>query len=202
MKTIGVAILLCLVGPPARPQAPGARTAIAELFTIDSSQATVSFQVRYLRVPQVKGSFARVTGTVQFDTRTLEFNSLTLNIPSRNVVTPNHKQDNLLKGPVFLDSRRYPYIRFVSDTVLRRAGGYVARGTLTLRGVVHDFIVPLRLAPRSSGSDESIRLLADFRLRRPELARIVTRTAPGMTTLPGTDLTIRMDLPARREKGN
>jgi len=76
--------------------------------------------------------------------------------------TGNRQRDNELHGENFFHVEKYPEAIWESDTIRAGTEGFVADGTLTLRGITADQAVRLSLSdgapPILSGSAEVLRL--------------------------------------------
>jgi len=68
-----------------------------------------------------------------------------VNIKSASINTDNTQRDTHLRSSDFLDAQNHPEITFQSKSVEKKGGGYVAHGTLTIRGVAKDVDMPFEL---------------------------------------------------------
>ena len=108
------------------------------------ADSEAAFSVRLVWFQTVSGDFPDVRGSVRIDPATgTALVDARIRVASVNV-HPAHYRKRLL-GPRFFDARRYPYIRFVSDTLgiddLRN--GKHLRGQLTLHGITRPLTLQL-----------------------------------------------------------
>jgi polyisoprenoid-binding protein YceI len=113
-------------------------------YTIDSVHSSVLFRIKHVGVAYVYGRFNQIQGSVVFDPDRPEATRLEVTIPLESVDTNNEKRDAHLRGPDFFDGKRFPEIRFVSQSVNKVAEGtYEATGNLTLHGVTKPVTITL-----------------------------------------------------------
>jgi polyisoprenoid-binding protein YceI len=118
-------------------------TKTARAYTIDKAHSEVTFQVRHL-LTKVRGRFSDFTGTVQFDEEQPERSAVSLTIDAVTVDTNNSDRDQHLRSDDFFAVGTYPTITFKSSRVVRtNADTYDVSGTLTIRGVAQEIILPV-----------------------------------------------------------
>ncbi len=124
-RTLGLALLLGL---------PVAAWAAA--WDIDSAHSTAEFKVRHLMVSNVKGSFGKVSGMVQYDPADPTKATVVATIDAASLDTRVEDRDNHLKSPDFLDVAKHPAITFKSTKVEKSGDGTLkVAGDLTIHGV-------------------------------------------------------------------
>jgi polyisoprenoid-binding protein YceI len=125
-----------------------ARTAAAVLFiaapaaaqsttwTVDSAHSVAEFSVRHMMVSNVKGAFARLTGTANWDGKNLATASVEVVIDAASIDTREPKRDAHLRSADFFDVEKFPTLSFKS-TKIEAAGPGKAKmtGDLMIRGV-------------------------------------------------------------------
>jgi polyisoprenoid-binding protein YceI len=109
---------------------------------IDPSHSLVEFSVRHMMVTTVKGRFADLSGTIQFDPAHLAGAQVDVEIAAASITTHDDQRDAHLRSPDFLDSEAFPTLRFVSTRV-EPLDGDRARvyGDLTIRGVTREVVL-------------------------------------------------------------
>jgi polyisoprenoid-binding protein YceI len=113
-------------------------------FALDPDHTSVHFAVGHNELSYVRGRFARIGGTVQFDP-SAGTGAMTIGVPANTVDTGNSALDNVLRSDQFLDADRYPEVYFASERFVFDGDRLTAiEGKLTLHGVER----PLRLTPR------------------------------------------------------
>ncbi|HMU76139.1 MAG TPA: YceI family protein [Elusimicrobiota bacterium] len=117
----------------------------AETYTVDPMHTTVGFSVRHLEISNVKGTFPKVSGTLQLDEKDVTKSSVEITIDAASINTNNDKRDAHLRTPDFFDTAKFPTATFKSKTVVKTAKGYAAVGDLTLKGVTKTVSIPFTL---------------------------------------------------------
>lgn len=113
-----------------------AGTAHASEWELDPAHTTVTFAVRHLMVSTVKGSFEKVSGTVNLDDASPAKSKVDISIDASSINTRNAQRDGHLKSPDFFDVAQHPKLEFKS-TKIEKAGKdrFKVTGELTMRGV-------------------------------------------------------------------
>ena len=114
---------------------------------IDPSHTSIGAKVKHMMVSTVRGRFAGVTGTIDFDPAVPERGSVELRIPAASIDTGDEKRDGHLRSADFLDAQNHPDIVFKSTTV-KSSGpdALVVDGALTIRGITKPATVNVELA--------------------------------------------------------
>ena len=119
--------------------------ASADTYVLDLSHASVGFCAKHLVISTVCGRFKEFDSTIILDESDITKSSWTGTIKTASITTDNEKRDEHLKGVDFLDVQKYPEISFKSSKIEKKGEGYVANGTLTMRGVSKDVSIPFTL---------------------------------------------------------
>lgn len=115
-------------------------------WTIDPSHTSLEFAVRHLGIATVRGTFHRVSGTIEGDPADPTSVRGEVIVDLASVDTRDERRDAHLRSSDFFDVERYPTARFVVTAVEPRGGGrYTVRGDLTLRDVTQ----PIELSAES-----------------------------------------------------
>ncbi len=109
-------------------------------FQIDPDHLFVTFLVGHGGFAKIVGQFLRGDGRLVYDEEAGTIESGTITVYSKSVFTGHHQRDKRLRGPDFLNVRRYPEIVFELssfDVMERYAGRQVGRlsGQLSMRGI-------------------------------------------------------------------
>jgi polyisoprenoid-binding protein YceI len=116
--------------------------ASADTFEIDTAHSSSGFSVRHLMVSNVKGEFAKVTGTLNLDDKDVTKSTVEATIDVNTLTTREPKRDEHLKSPEFFDAAKYPTITFKSTKVEKAGEGKLAvTGDLTLHGVTKPVVL-------------------------------------------------------------
>lgn len=116
-----------------------AAVAQAVQYEIDPVHSSAQFSVRHMMVSNVRGEFAKVTGTVVYDPKNLKASSVEATIDATTINTHEPKRDEHLKSPDFFDVAKYSTLTFKSKKV-EKAGKDRLRvtGDLTIHGVTKE----------------------------------------------------------------
>ena len=114
----------------------------AQTWTIDPSHSSATFAVRHMMVSNVKGSFGKMEGTVDFDGKNIAGIKANAKIDTTTITTNNEKRDAHLKSADFFDVAAHPTITFVSKRAeAAGAGKFRLIGDLTMRGVTKEVVL-------------------------------------------------------------
>jgi len=114
-------------------------TAFGATWTIDSAHSGANFSVRHMMVSNVRGSFSKVTGTVDYDPSTPAGSKADVTIDVTTINTNEPKRDEHLKSPDFFEVAKFPTMRFVSKRVVPAGPGKLKLlGDLTIHGVTKE----------------------------------------------------------------
>src|SRR6266480_3759769 len=104
-------------------------------WTIDPAHSNVEFAVKHLMISTVKGRFADVKGTIQYNETNPAASKVEIDIGTASIDTRAEQRDAHLRSPDFFDVEKYPDIRFVSTKAVRADDGWKLTGDLTMHGV-------------------------------------------------------------------
>jgi polyisoprenoid-binding protein YceI len=106
---------------------------------VDSAHSYVGFKVRHMMVSWVRGQFADIEGTVQYDPDDPSKTKVEVKIDANSIDTSNERRDKHLRSADFFDVENHPNIRFVSKRVEGSAqSGLKLIGDLTMHGVTKE----------------------------------------------------------------
>ncbi|HYL93266.1 MAG TPA: YceI family protein [Alphaproteobacteria bacterium] len=129
----------------------------ADEYKIDPVHSTVAFSVKHMVINTVHGRFNDYAGQILYDDKDPSKSSVNVTIKSASINTDNTQRDNHLKSNAFLDVANFPEITFKSKSVEKKADGFVAHGTLTIRGVAKDVDLPFKInGPIAVGGGNSL----------------------------------------------
>ncbi len=102
--------------------------------TLDSRNTSVAFAVRWWGLLTVRGHFEELNGELIIPNGEISTATMRLEVCADSVSTGIALRDRHLRGPQFLDAKRYPRITFSSTQVERLDGAITVTGHLSLRG--------------------------------------------------------------------
>jgi polyisoprenoid-binding protein YceI len=122
--------------------------AAASAWQIDPAHTSAQFAVRHLMVSTVRGTLGKVSGTVTLDETDPTGSSVSASIDATGIDTRDAKRDEHLRGPDFLDAKKFPTITFKSTKVEKVTNDrYKVSGDLTLRGVTKPVVLEVEGSP-------------------------------------------------------
>ena len=117
----------------------------ADNYVVDKSHTNIGFTVKHLVIATVPGKFNDYSIDFMFDANDLKNSSVKATIKTASINTDDEKRDEHLRSPDFFDAEKYPEIIFVSSRILKKGEGYIAEGTLTMRGVSKEIELPFKI---------------------------------------------------------
>ena len=118
-----------------------------EYRTVLPAQSAISFSFRQMGVTMT-GGFKRFTTRMAFDPAKPELSSARVEIDLASIDAGSPEADDEAAGKLWFNRSAYPVATFVSSRI-RALGNnrYEMRGTLTLKGVSRELVVPLTFSP-------------------------------------------------------
>ncbi len=117
-------------------------TAQSETWQLDPPHSAAQFSVRHMGISTVRGTFTKVSGTVQYDPADLAKSSVDVTIDAASVDSRNDRRDSDLRSDHFLDVAKYPTLTFKSKRVESAASGKLKiTGDLTIHGVTREVVL-------------------------------------------------------------
>lgn len=111
-------------------------------YQIDPVHSSAQFSVRHMMVSNVRGEFAKVTGTVVYDPKKPEASTVEATIDASTINTHEPKRDDHLKSPDFFDVAKFPALTFKSTKVQKAGKGKLrVTGDLTMHGVTRPVVL-------------------------------------------------------------
>jgi len=117
----------------------------ADEYKIDPRHSNVNFSVIHMTVSTVRGRFTDFDGKIVYDDKDISKSSVNVTIKVPSITTDVQQRDDHLRSPAFFDAANHPEITFQSKSVEKTGKGFVAHGTLTIRGVSKDVDLPFEL---------------------------------------------------------
>src|SRR6201997_972187 len=109
---------------------------VATTWNVDPAHAVAEFKVKHMMISNVKGQFAKVTGTLTLDESDLAKSSVEASIEAASIETREAQRDAHLKSADFLHVEKFPTLSFKStDIKVADDGELKVQGDLTIRGV-------------------------------------------------------------------
>lgn len=140
-----------------------ATPASASQWQIDASKSTLRFEALVQSAP-LHGTFETFDAMIEFDESDLPGSSISASINLTSLKTDNVQAARMLTMADWLATARFPVAHFNAMQIEKTDGGYVARGTLDLRGKSMPLDLPFTLI--RSGQRAEVR--AEFKINRSD----------------------------------
>jgi polyisoprenoid-binding protein YceI len=110
----------------------------AAVYDIDPAHTDFGFSVKHMVIANVKGTFQKIEGTLDFDDNNKLTGAHAL-ITAESIYTKIEKRDNHLRSPDFFDVAKYPNITFKATSVAYSGPGKLAiTGNITIKDVTKE----------------------------------------------------------------
>jgi len=107
-------------------------------YAIDPAHTTAEFIVRHLMITKVRGRFAGVSGTLEFEPGSDVPSAVQATIDATSIDTREPQRDAHLKSADFFDIEKFPTLEFSSTRIEGTAADFTIHGSLTIHGVTRD----------------------------------------------------------------
>ena len=122
-------------------------------WNVDPAHAVAEFKVKHMMISNVKGQFAKVTGTLTLDESDLAKSSVEASIEAASIETREAQRDAHLKSADFFDVEKFPTLTFKSTRISQVGDGELSMaGDLTLHGVTRPVVFTVE-GPTAPGKD-------------------------------------------------
>jgi polyisoprenoid-binding protein YceI len=170
----------------------------ADEYKIDPVHSSVRFTVKHMMVSTVPGRFGDFSGTIVYDDKDVSKSSVNVSIKSGSISTDNGQRDTHLKSGDFLDVEKFPEITFQSKSVAKKGDGFVAHGTLTIRGVAKEVDLPFTLTgPLATPRGKMMGADASLTINRMDYGVSWSRSLDGGGVVVSNDVKIELNVEAR-----
>ena len=116
--------------------------AATSTWNIDPAHSSAQFSVRHLAISTVRGTFSKISGTVQLDESDITKSTVNVSIDVATVDTHEPDRDADLRTDKFFDVAKYPTMTFKSKKVEQVAPGKLkVTGDFTLHGVTKEVVL-------------------------------------------------------------
>lgn len=119
-------------------------SALASEWTLTPDTSTLSFSGTQAGAP-FEGQFEHFTADIIFDPTDLGTATVTVTIDTASADSSSPERDGALPGPDWFDVAAHPTASFVATDIQTAEEGYIANGTLTLKGTSNEVVLPFTL---------------------------------------------------------
>ena len=110
-------------------------------WNIDPAHSAAEFKAKHMMISNVKGQFAKVTGTLTLDEFDLSRSRVEALIEASSLETRDAQRDAHLKSADFFDVEKFPTLSFKSTGIrLVKDGELAIEGDLTIRDVTRKVV--------------------------------------------------------------
>ena len=165
----------------------------AQAAGVDVAKSDIAFSITQMGV-RFDGRFDKWQGDIDFRPDAPAQSRAAIDIDLASVDLASDDSDAAARGPLWLDTAKYPVARFRS-TAITAAGGnhYRVAGRLTLKGITRDCVVPIEVTADATGNRVAV---GSFTLKRLEYHVGEGEWADPATVADDIAVRIRMVLPA------
>jgi len=108
-------------------------------YRIDPAHSSAHFVVRHMMIANVRGTFTKLSGTVEYDPDNPAETKIDATIEPASISTREEQRDAHLRSADFLDVEKFPTITFQSTRVQPSGDGEAkVTGNLTIHGVTRE----------------------------------------------------------------
>ena len=116
-------------------------SAATTTWNIDPAHSAAEFKVKHMMISNVKGQFAKVTGTLTLDESDLSRSRVEATIEASSLETRDAQRDAHLKSADFFHAEKFPSLTFRSTEIsLVKDGELAIEGELTIRDVTRKVV--------------------------------------------------------------
>lgn len=152
-------------------------------------------------VSNVRGEFAKISGTVKYDPEKPETSTVEATIDATSISTRDAQRDAHLKSADFLDVEKFPALTFRSKKIEVAAGGGKVTGDLTIHGVTREITLDVE-GPTAEMKDpwgkQRIGASATAKLNRKDFGLTWNAALEAGGVMVGDEVKITIDVEAVR----
>ncbi len=190
-------LLLTLVGCLALALSAAAQT---ETWQLDPPHSAAQFSVKHMGISTIRGTFTKVSGTVQYDPADPAKSSIDVTIDPASVDSRVEMRDNDLRSDHFLDVQKYPTLTFKSKRIESAGAGKLkATGDLSIHGVTKEVVLNI------DGPSQPMKDPRGKMHMGASASTTINRTEFGMNGyqgMVGNDVTITIDVELVKPSGS
>jgi len=191
--------------PPAPAPAPAsaqpAAAASPTAWQVDTAHTAAQFSVKHMMVSTVRGTLGKVTGTVDYDGKSVESLKVDVSIDVTGINTGTEGRDKDLRSPNFFDVATYPTITFKSKKVESAGQGkFRLVGDLTMHGVTKEVALnvdgPSPILKQPNGA-QKVGASASTTLNRKDFGLQYNRMVESAPVV-GDEIQVQIDIEANK----
>jgi polyisoprenoid-binding protein YceI len=174
------------------------QTTAATTWNIDPAHSGAEFKVKHMMISNVKGHFAKVSGTLTLNESELAKSRVEALIEAGSLETRDAQRDAHLKSEDFLHVEKFPTLSFKSTRIsVVRDGELSIEGDLTIRGVTRKVLFTVD-GPTSPAKDPwgntRVAVSATAKINRKDFGLTWNAALETGGILVGDEVTITLDV--------
>ena len=186
----------------AQTSAARAAAASSNVWQVDSSHTSAQFSVKHLLVSTVRGTLAKVSGTIQYDGQSVESIKADIAIDVNGINTGQENRDRDLRSDSFFDVAKYPNVTFKSKRVEAAGeGGFRLVGDLSMHGVTKEVALDVDgPSPILKGPNGSMKVgaSAETKINRRDFNLLYSKMVEAAPVV-SDEVHIQIDIEANRQ---
>jgi polyisoprenoid-binding protein YceI len=185
---------------PLLAQVPQAPAGGPNTWTIDSAHTAAQFSVKHMMVSTVRGTLGKVSGTIEYDGKSVDSIKADVTIDVTGVNTGNQNRDNDLKSENFFEVAKYPAVTFKSKRIESAGPGkFKMIGDLTIHGVTKEVTLDVEgpSAPVKQGPNLRVGASASMKINRRDFGLQYSRMMEAVPIV-GDEIQIQIDVEATK----
>lgn len=163
-------------------------------WNLDSTHSVVEFKVKHMMISNVKGTFGKASGVLNYDEANPAASSVEATVDVTSIATGDAQRDAHLKGADFFETEKFPTMTFKSSKVVPEDG--TVEGELTIKGVTKTVAFDVE-GPTAPGKDPwgntRIAVEATTKISRKDFGLTWNATLETGGFLVGDEVTIMID---------
>jgi len=166
-------------------------------WNIDPAHAVAEFKVKHMMISNVKGHFAKVSGTLTLDESALAKSHVEASIEAASIETRDPQRDAHLKSADFFDVEKFPTLSFKSTRVTARDGELAVEGDLTIHGVTRKVVFSVEgptPAVKDPWGNTRVAISATTKINRKDFGLVWNAALETGGILVGDEVTITLEI--------
>jgi len=165
---------------------------------IDPSHSVAEFKVKHMMISNVKGQFAKISGTLILDEADHTNSKVEALIDATSIETRDAQRDGHLKSEDFFHVEKFPTLLFQSTRTTKNADGEIfVEGDLTIRGVTRKVVFAVdgpTPAAKDPWGNTRIGLSATTKINRKDFGLTWNAALEAGGILVGEEVAITLDI--------
>jgi polyisoprenoid-binding protein YceI len=165
---------------------------------LDPAHTTVEFSAKHLMITTVKGRITDVSGTILIDEKNPQNSSVEATLNAASLDTRTDQRDQHLRSADFLDTEKFPAIKFRSTRIQGDKDSFKLTGDLTIRDVTKPITLDVEFEGETKDpwGNQRVGFSANGKIDRREFGLIWNQSLETGGVLVGNDVKISLEAQA------